>query len=303
MGVSVGLTASAISPRAPSRRRSAGSRELLTLEKVGAWAITEPNSGSDAFGSMLSTARRDGDEYVLNGNEDVHHERPLRRHDRVHLQARRGQRSEGPQGVELRARPWHARPRAVQAASQDGHALVAHRRAVPRRRARRPRPPGRRDRGPARAAATARRPRSSRSAPAWPPWRSASSRSASICVEYAKNRVQFGIPSASSSSSRRSSPDGGRPDERAEPRVPHDRAVQAGRTMTFAEASAMKLYSAQAATEVALEAVQLHGGNGYMSEFRSNSSPATPRCCRSTPAPTRSRPSPSRGAVRRTHRR
>ena len=38
--------------------------------------------------------------------------------------------------------------------------------------------------------------------------------------------------------------------------------------MTFAEASAMKLYSAQIATEIALEAVQLHGGNGYMAEFQ-----------------------------------
>ncbi|MEZ5343702.1 MAG: acyl-CoA dehydrogenase family protein [Acidimicrobiales bacterium] len=43
---------------------------------------------------------------------------------------------------------------------------------------------------------------------------------------------------------------------------------KAGKTMTFAEASAMKLYSAQAATEVALEAVQLHGGNGYMAEYQ-----------------------------------
>jgi alkylation response protein AidB-like acyl-CoA dehydrogenase len=42
---------------------------------------------------------------------------------------------------------------------------------------------------------------------------------------------------------------------------------KAGKTMTLAEASAMKLYSAQAATEIALEAVQLLGGNGYMSEF------------------------------------
>jgi alkylation response protein AidB-like acyl-CoA dehydrogenase len=30
----------------------------------------------------------------------------------------------------------------------------------------------------------------------------------------------------------------------------------------------VKLYSAQAATEVALEAVQLFGGNGYMAEFQ-----------------------------------
>src|SRR5206468_7262232 len=43
--------------------------DLLTLEKIGAWAITEPGSGSDAFGGMRSTARRDGDEYVLNGSK------------------------------------------------------------------------------------------------------------------------------------------------------------------------------------------------------------------------------------------
>ena len=42
----------------------------------------------------------------------------------------------------------------------------------------------------------------------------------------------------------------------------------AGHSMTLAEASAMKLYSARAATEVALDAVQIFGGNGYMSEFR-----------------------------------
>ena len=40
-----------------------------------------------------------------------------------------------------------------------------------------------------------------------------------------------------------------------------------GRGVTFAEASAMKLYSARAAVEVAMEAVQLFGGNGYMSEY------------------------------------
>ena len=38
--------------------------------------------------------------------------------------------------------------------------------------------------------------------------------------------------------------------------------------MDLAEASAMKLYSSQAATEVAMEAVQLFGGNGYMAEYR-----------------------------------
>ena len=46
-----------------------GREDIDTLEKVGAWAITEPGSGSDAFGSMKSTARRDGDEYLLNGSK------------------------------------------------------------------------------------------------------------------------------------------------------------------------------------------------------------------------------------------
>ena len=61
MGVSVGLTASAIQSKGTIAQKERWVPELLTLEKVGAWAITEPNSGSDAFGSMLSTARRDGD--------------------------------------------------------------------------------------------------------------------------------------------------------------------------------------------------------------------------------------------------
>jgi len=41
----------------------------------------------------------------------------------------------------------------------------------------------------------------------------------------------------------------------------------AGKQPTLAEASAMKWYSSQAATDVAMEAVQLFGGNGYMSEY------------------------------------
>ena len=44
--------------------------------------------------------------------------------------------------------------------------------------------------------------------------------------------------------------------------------ARAGKPLSLAEASAMKLYSSEAATEVAMEAVQLFGGNGYMSEYR-----------------------------------
>lgn len=44
--------------------------------------------------------------------------------------------------------------------------------------------------------------------------------------------------------------------------------TQAGKPVSLSEASAMKLYSSRAATEVAMEAVQLFGGNGYMAEYR-----------------------------------
>ncbi|MGE0735520.1 MAG: acyl-CoA dehydrogenase family protein [Alphaproteobacteria bacterium] len=36
---------------------------------VGALGLTEPGAGSDALGSMRTTARRDGDHYVLNGSK------------------------------------------------------------------------------------------------------------------------------------------------------------------------------------------------------------------------------------------
>jgi alkylation response protein AidB-like acyl-CoA dehydrogenase len=39
---------------------------LARGEKLGAWALTEPNAGSDASGTQ-TTARLDGDEWVLNG--------------------------------------------------------------------------------------------------------------------------------------------------------------------------------------------------------------------------------------------
>jgi alkylation response protein AidB-like acyl-CoA dehydrogenase len=45
-------------------------------------------------------------------------------------------------------------------------------------------------------------------------------------------------------------------------------ATQAGTPISLPEASAMKWYCSQAATDVAMEAIQLFGGNGYMTEYR-----------------------------------
>ncbi|MFP3907465.1 MAG: acyl-CoA dehydrogenase family protein, partial [Acidimicrobiales bacterium] len=88
-------------------------------------------------------------------------------------------------------------------------------------------------------------------------------------IDYAKNRVQFGQPIGQFQLIQ---------EKLARMEVARlnvqnlvFRTVELGanaKSMSLAEASAMKLYSARAATEVALEAVQLFGGNGYMSEFR-----------------------------------
>ncbi len=40
--------------------------KLATAEWIGAWGLTEPNTGSDA-GNMRTTAKKDGNEWVLNG--------------------------------------------------------------------------------------------------------------------------------------------------------------------------------------------------------------------------------------------
>jgi alkylation response protein AidB-like acyl-CoA dehydrogenase len=69
LGVSIGLTAGAIERKGTLAQQEEFVPPLLTLEKVGAWAITEPGSGSDAFGSMRASARRDGDDYILNGSK------------------------------------------------------------------------------------------------------------------------------------------------------------------------------------------------------------------------------------------
>ncbi len=87
MGAIVGIELSRVSPGfamafgasmmcggAIVRRGTAQQRErfalpVMTGEKVGAWAITEPNAGSDAFGGMRTTARKVEGGYVLRGQK------------------------------------------------------------------------------------------------------------------------------------------------------------------------------------------------------------------------------------------
>lgn len=69
VGVSLGLAAQTILAKGTLAQKERWLPKLATFEHIGAWAITEPDAGSDAFGGMTTYVRRDGDGYVLNGRK------------------------------------------------------------------------------------------------------------------------------------------------------------------------------------------------------------------------------------------
>jgi len=69
VGVSLGLGAATIASRGTLAQKERWLPELITLDKIAAWAITEPDAGSDAFGGMKTHVRRDGADYILNGQK------------------------------------------------------------------------------------------------------------------------------------------------------------------------------------------------------------------------------------------
>jgi alkylation response protein AidB-like acyl-CoA dehydrogenase len=269
MGVSMGLTSAAIMSRGTTAQKERWALDLLTLDKIGAWAITEPNSGSDAFGSMRSTARRDGDEYVLNGSKTFITNGPyadtivfICKLDEGNPPAERKILSfvldSGMPGLEqtkpLRKMGMHSSP--------TGELFLADVRVG------RDRLLGETEDVPAGGREGAKDTFSMERTGVAAMALGIIEQCLETCVEYAKNRVQFGQPIGDFQLIQ---------EKLARMEVARlnvqnlvFRVIEmgaAGRSLTLAEASAMKLYSARAATEVAMEAVQLHGGNGYMSEF------------------------------------
>jgi alkylation response protein AidB-like acyl-CoA dehydrogenase len=69
LGVSMGLGAATIASKGTLAQKERWLPQLATFEHVAAWAITEPDAGSDAFGGMKTYVRRDGDDYILNGRK------------------------------------------------------------------------------------------------------------------------------------------------------------------------------------------------------------------------------------------
>jgi alkylation response protein AidB-like acyl-CoA dehydrogenase len=270
MGVSMGLTSAAIMSKGTWAQKDRWALPLMTLEKIGAWAITEPGSGSDAFGSMKATARRDGDDYLLNGQKTFITNGPyadtivfICKLDEGRADARDRKvvsfiLDKGMPGLQqskpLRKMGMHSSP--------TGELFLDDVRVG-------------RDRlmGESEEAAGGREgakstfgtERSGVVAMAY----GMVDRCLELCTDYARTRVQFGKPIGEFQLIQL---------KLAKMQVAKMniqnmlfRQIElagAGKRQSFAEASANKLYAAQATMEVCLEAVQLFGGNGYMAEFQ-----------------------------------
>jgi alkylation response protein AidB-like acyl-CoA dehydrogenase len=268
MGVSWGLTASAIMSKGTIAQKERWGLKLLTLEAIGAWAITEPGSGSDAFGGMKSTAHRDGDDYVLSGSKTFITNGPYADTvvficklddggDPKHRKVLSFILDRGMAGLTqskpMRKMGMHSSPTGelfLEDVRCGRDRLIGETEDTP---------------GRSGAKATFSMERSGVAAMAL----GIVEECLALCLDYARTRVQFGKPIGEFQLIQLKL-------ARMEvARMNIQNMVfrqiemaESKKDMSFAEASACKLYAAQAAMDVALEAVQLFGGNGYMAEFR-----------------------------------
>jgi alkylation response protein AidB-like acyl-CoA dehydrogenase len=275
--VSLGLGAATIMSRGTLAQKERWLPELMTLEKIAAWAITEPDSGSDAYGGMKTHVRRSGDgdgAYILNGQKTFITNGPFA--DVLVVYAKL---DDGDASADRRNRPvlvfvldagmpglTQGKPfkKMGMMSSPTGELFFDNVRLGPDRLL------GENEqhldgdgRDSARANFAAERIGIAMMA------LGIINECHRLCLDYAKTRMLWGknigqfqliqLKLAKMEIARMN----------VQNMVFHTiERQQAGKPLTLAEASAIKLYSSEAATDVAMEAVQLFGGNGYMAEYR-----------------------------------
>jgi glutaryl-CoA dehydrogenase len=67
MGVHDGLFTGSIEALASQEQKDAWLPDIYAMKKIGAFGLTEPLGGSDVAGGTRTTARREGDSWILNG--------------------------------------------------------------------------------------------------------------------------------------------------------------------------------------------------------------------------------------------
>lgn len=274
MGVSLGLTVGTLRSRGTLAQKKRWLPGLVTMEKVGAWAITEPDSGSDAFGGMKSYVRRDGDDYILNGQKTFITNGPYADVTIVYAKLDEGDASvdrrdrkvlgfvldKGMEGFTQSA-PFK---KMGMNSSPTGELFFDNVRISKDRLLGETENPAKGD-GKESAKESFAAERIGIASLAL----GIINECQRLSIDYAKNRKLWGKEIAQFQLIQL---------KLAEMEVARlnvqnmvFNAIErtaAGHRVTLAEASAMKLYSSRAATEVAMEAVQLFGGNGYMAEYK-----------------------------------
>lgn len=273
MGVSIGLGATTILSRGTLAQKERWVPDIVTMKKVAAWAITEPDSGSDAFGGMKTYVRRDGDDYLLNGQKTFITNGPFADVMIVYAKLDEGDGADkrdrkvltfvldkGMEGL-TRGKPFkkmglHASP--------TGELFFDNvRLGRDRLLGETEEHKGGDGRESARSSFTAERIGVAFMA------LGIINECHRLCVDYAKNRKLWGqeIGRFQLVQLKLAKMEVARMNVQNMVFNALERG-RAGKSPTLAEASAMKLYASEAATDVAMEAVQLFGGNGYMTEYR-----------------------------------
>ncbi|WP_067818736.1 acyl-CoA dehydrogenase family protein [Nocardia inohanensis] len=272
MGVSIGLGATTILGRGTLAQKERWVADIVTMKKVAAWAITEPDSGSDAFGGMKTYVRRDGEDYILNGQKTFITNGPYAdtvvvyakldegdgadKRDRKVLTFVLDKGMEGfTQGKPFKKMGLHASP--------TGELFFDNvRLGKDRLLGETEEHKGGDGRESARSSFTAERIGVAFMA------LGIVNECHRRCVDYARNRKLWGqeIGRFQLVQLKLAKMEVARINVQNMVFMALERS-RAGKPPTLAEASAMKLYCSEIATEVAMEAVQLFGGNGYMSEY------------------------------------
>ncbi len=274
--VSIGLGAATIMSRGTLAQKERWLLDLMTLKRIAAWAITEPDSGSDAFGGMKTSVKRDGEDYLLNGQKTfitngpcadvlvvyakLDDGSPLDKQDKRHRPVLVFVLDSGMPGL-TQGKPFK---KMGMMSSPTGELFFDNvRLGRDRLLGESEQHAGGDGRDSARDNFAAERIGIAMMA------LGIINECHRLCVDYAKTRTLWGqnigqfqliqLKLAKMEIARMN----------VQNMVFHTiERQQAGKPLTLAEASAIKLYSSEAATDVAMEAVQLFGGNGYMAEYR-----------------------------------
>ena len=274
MGVSIGLGVGTIMKEGTLEQKKRWLPDLVTFDKVAAWALTEPDSGSDAFGGMKSYVTRDGEDYILNGQKTFITNGPDADVTIVYAKL-----DEGDPSVDKRDRKVlgfvldrgmdgfvQGKPFKKMGinSSHTGELFFDNVRLGPDRLLGQ----GKKKSGGGDGRASAREGFIVERMGIAGMSLGVIEECQRLAIDYAKSRKLWGKPIGDLQLIQLKLA------EMEIARINVENMVMRGIEMarngvrpTLAQASAMKAYSSKAATEVAMEAVQLLGGNGYMREY------------------------------------